>query len=208
MEFTKKSCEDFIEELASGAPTPGGGGASALVGAIGTALGGMVGSLTAGKKKYADVQDDIIRLKAEADTLQKELLELVEKDAQVFAPLAKAYGMPKDTEEQKAEKAKVMEAALHEACTVPLEIMEKCCSAILLHKEFAKKGSAIAISDAGVGVAMCAAALRGASLNVFINTKSMQDEIYAEKANIKAQAMLDEYLPMADEIYDAVLERI
>lgn len=107
----------------------GGGGASALVGAIGTALGNMVGSLTLGKKKYADVQDDIIALKAKADALQAELLGLVQKDAEMFEPLSKAYGLPKETEEEKAEKARVMEAALKDACSVPVEIMEKICEA-------------------------------------------------------------------------------
>ena len=107
MEFTKGTCEEFVEVLASKAPVPGGGGASALVGAIGTALGNMVGSLTLGKKKYADVQDDIIALKAKADALQAELLGLVQKDAEMFEPLSKAYGLPKETEEEKAEQLKL-----------------------------------------------------------------------------------------------------
>ncbi len=207
MEFTKGSCEAFVEVLASKAPVPGGGGASAVVGAIGTALGNMVGSLTLGKKKYADVQDDIIALKAKADALQADLLALVQKDAELFEPLSKAYGLPKETEEEKAEKARVMEAALKDACSVPMEIMEKCCEAILLHKEFAAKGTALAISDVGVGVACCRAALLGASLNVFINTKSMANRDYAEEINRKAEAMIDEYVAMADEIYAAVRAR-
>ena len=208
MEFTKGSCEAFVEVLASKAPVPGGGGASSLVGAIGTALGNMVGSLTLGKKKYADVQDDIIALKAKADALQMELLDLVQKDAEMFEPLSKAYGLPKETEEQKAEKARIMEAALKDACSVPLLIMEKCCEAIELHKEFAAKGSALAISDVGVGVACCRAALLGASLNVFINTKSMADRAYAEEINQKANAMLTAYTARADAIYQSVLERL
>lgn len=207
MEFTKGSCEAFVEVLASKAPVPGGGGASSLVGAIGTALGNMVGSLTLGKKKYADVQDDIIALKAKADALQMELLDLVQKDAEMFEPLSKAYGLPKETEEQKAEKARIMEAALKDACSVPLLIMEKCCEAIELHKEFAAKGSALAISDVGVGVTCCRAALLGASLNVFINTKSMTDKAYAEKINEKAEAMISKYVAMADEIFADVRAR-
>ena len=86
---------------------------------------------------------------------------LVERDAQVFEPLSKAYGMPKATEEEKAEKARVMAVVLKEACQVPFEIMEKCCQAIDLMDGFAKMGSAIALSDAGVGVAFCKAALLG-----------------------------------------------
>lgn len=208
MTFTQKSCEEFIEILASKEPVPGGGGASALVGAIGTALGNMVGSLTVGKKKYADVQDDILKLKAEADQLQADLIRLVARDAEVFEPLSKAYGMPKDTEEQKAEKTRVMEMCLKEACSVPLEIMEKCCDAIELHREFAQKGTAIAISDVGVGVVFCKAALMGASLNVFINTKAMTDRIYADQINEKTNAMLAKYTALADEIYASVQSRL
>lgn len=208
MEFTKQSCEDFIELLASKAPVPGGGGASALVGAVGTALGNMVGSLTLGKKKYADVQEDIAALKAKADKLQSELIELVAKDAEVFEPLSKAYGMPKETESEKKEKARVMAIVLKQACDIPFRIMEKCCEAIELHQEFAAKGTAIAISDVGVGVAFCKAALMGASLNVFINTKSMADRTAAEEINKKTEEMLAKYTAMADSIYASVLERL
>ena len=208
MDFTQESCRDFIKVLASKEPVPGGGGASALVGAIGTALGNMVGSLTVGKKKYADVQDDIIALKAKCDALQDKLLNLVLRDAEVFEPLSKAYGMPKETEEEKAEKARVMAIVLKDACDVPVEIMEGCCEAIDLMEEFAAKGSKIAISDVGVGVVMCKAALKGASLNVFINTKSMADRELADSINEKTENMLTKYTAKADEIYDSVLSRL
>lgn len=201
MEFYKKSCEEFVEVLASKAAVPGGGGASSFVGAIGTALGNMVGSLTVGKKKYADVEADIIELKKKADLLQNDFLRLIEEDAKMFEPLSKAYGLPKETEEEKAEKARVMEICLKDACSVPMQIMEKCCEAIELHKEFAKKGTTIAISDVGVGVTCCRAALLGASLNVFINTKSMTDTAYAKEINEKAEAMIEKYVKMADEIF-------
>ena len=208
MEFTKQSCEAFVEVLASREPVPGGGGASALVGAVGTALGNMVGSLTVGKKKYADVQEEMLALKEKADALQRELLELVAEDARVFEPLSRAYGMPKETEAERAEKARVMAVVLRDACDVPYRIMEKCCEAIELHREFAAKGSAIAISDAGVGVACCKAALLGASLNVFINTKSMADRAWAEDVNARADAMLEKYTALADEVYASVLARL
>lgn len=207
MEFTKRSCEEFVEVLASKAPVPGGGGASALVGAIGTALGNMVGSLTVGKKKYAAVEEDIIALKAKADRLQQDLIDLVAQDAVAFEPLSKAYGMPKDTEEQRAEKARVMAEATLVACGVPMEIMEKCCEAIEMHQEFAQKGSALAISDVGCGVICCKSALMGASLNVFINTKTMEDRVKADELNAKAEAMLSKYCAMADEIYAQVRAR-
>lgn len=208
MAFTTYTCEDFVDILSTKAPVPGGGGASALVGAIGCALGNMVGSLTVGKKKYADVETDMIALKEKADILQKELLHLVEEDARVFEPLSKAYGMPKDTEEEKAEKARVMAIVLKDACSVPMEIMRKCCEAIDLIEEFAAKGSVIALSDAGVGAAFCKAALLGASLNVFINTKSMADREYAESLNEEAEKMIAEYSVKADEVFESVNERL
>ena len=208
MQWIDQSCRAFTEVLASKAPVPGGGGASALVGALGTALGSMVGSLTVGKKKYAAVEEDIKGLMKQAEVLQAELLALVEKDAEVFAPLAAAYGMPKETEAEKAEKARVMELVLKDACSVPLEIMEKCCQAIDLHREFAEKGSVLAVSDAGVGVIFAKAALQGASLNVFINTGSMQDRAYAETLNEKAERMLMEYTVAADEVYAKVYSQL
>lgn len=208
MGFTKGTCEEFVDVLASKAPVPGGGGASALVGAIGMALGNMVGSLTVGKKKYADVEADIVTLKEKATALQADFLRLVEADAEAFEPLAKAYGMPRETEEEKAEKARVMAIVLKDACAVPMEIMEKCCEAIDVIEEFAAKGSALAISDAGVGVVFCKAALLGASLNVFINTKSMADKEYAASLNEKADKMIADYSKKADEIFAAVNARL
>ena len=200
MGFSTVPCNEFVEVLASKAPVPGGGGASALVGAIGTALGNMVGSLTVGKKKYADVEAEMYELKTKCDKLQADLLTLIERDAEVFEPLSKAYGMPRETEEEKAEKARVMEIVLKDACSVPMEIMEKCCEAIDIIAEFAAKGSALA--------AFCKAALEGASLNVYINTKSMKNREYAEELNKKADAMLAEYPKKAEEIFNSVLGRL
>ena len=155
MKITDNSCAEFVRVLATKAPVPGGGGASALCGAIGTALGNMVGSLTVGKKRYAAVEPEIKAMQAKCDALQAELLALVEKDAEAFAPLAAAYGLPRDTPEQAAEKDRVMEAALKSACKVPLAIMQRCCEAVELMEGFAAKGSKIAVSDAGVGAALC-----------------------------------------------------
>ena len=208
MSFLDKDIIAFTDVLASKASVPGGGGASALVGAVGTALGSMVGALTVGKKKYAAVEADIIELMKKAETVRAELLKQIDEDARVFEPLSKAYGLPKETEEQKAEKARIMEGCLREACSVPMEIMVKCCEAIELQKEFAAKGSSLAISDAGVGVAFCKAALQGASLNVFINTASMKNREVAEATEAKANAMLDKYTVFADEIFNGVRARL
>ena len=208
MGFSDKSCSEFVEVLATKAPVPGGGGASAMVGALATALGNMVGSLTVGKKKYAAVEEEMRALKDRCDRLQKDFLHLVERDAEVFEPLARAYSMPKNTEEEKAEKARVMEIVLRDACSVPMEIMEKCCEAIDIIAVFAEKGSVIAISDAGVGATFAKAALQGASLNVYINTKSMADKALAAELNAKCDRMLEEYTGKADAIFDNVLGRL
>jgi len=197
-------CSEFIDVLAGSKPVPGGGGASALAGAVGAALGNMVGSLTYGKKKYERVRDDIIRLNGKAEKLRSELFGLVEKDAEVFAPLAEAYSMPDGTPEEKELKETTMEECLRGACSVPLEIMRKCCEAIDMQKEFAEKGSRLAVSDAGTGAVLCKAALQGASLNVFINTRAMTDRNYAQKINEKAEAMLQTYAVRADDIFNTV----
>ena len=208
MEMTKLSCEKFLAELASKAPTPGGGGTAALVGAAGVALGNMVGNLTTGKKKYAAVEADIQALNTKADFLRKELEALVQADADAFAPLAAAYGLPKDTPEQAAHKAAVLEKTLDAACAVPLEIMEKCAEGIALVEEYAAKGSVMAVSDAGCAAALCKAALQAASLNVFINTKSMKNREYADELNKKADEMLSVYTKKAEEIYQSVAARL
>ena len=200
MDMTTESCRRFVEVLASDAPAPGGGGAAALVGAIGTALGNMVGSLTVGKKKYADVQDEIIALKAKCDALQTELLNQVEADEVNFLPLAKAYGIPKDD----PNRDTILEEATITACAVPMHIMELCCEAIDCVAVFAAKGSRLAVSDAGCAAVCCKAALQAASLNVFINTKSLKNRAVAEEMNAKANAMLDKYCTMADEIFNTV----
>ena len=200
--------DDFAAQLASKAPVPGGGGASALVGAVGVALGNMVGSLTVGKKKYADVEAKMYNMMARCEVLRQELLALIDRDAEVFEPLAKAYSMPKDTEEERAEKARVMAATLDDACLVPMEIMLKCCEALDLVKVFAEKGSRLAISDAGVAAAFCRAALEGASLNVFINTRLMENRERAEALNAQAEEMLDTYIPLAGEIVQTVTEAL
>ena len=200
MDMTLESCRKFVEVLASSTPAPGGGGAAALVGAIGTALGNMVGSLTVGKKKYAEVEAEIIALKAKCDALQIGLLNQVEADEINFLPLAKAYGIPKDD----PNRDKILEEATVTACLAPMQIMELCCEAIACIAEFAAKGSSLAVSDAGCGAVCCKAALQAASLNVFINTKLMQNREVAEEMNAKVLGMLSKYGDMADEIFHSV----
>ena len=208
MEMMEQSCTRFLAELAGKAPVPGGGGAAALVGAAGVALGNMVGCLTTGKKKYAAVEADIQALNAKAEALRRELEALVQADAEAFAPLAAAYGLPKDTPAQAAHKAAVLDAALNTACAVPLEIMQKCAEGIVLVEQYAAKGSVLAVSDAGCAAALCKAALQAASLNVLINTKLMSDRSHAAALDAKADGLLAEFIPRADTVFVAVTEKL
>jgi formiminotetrahydrofolate cyclodeaminase len=208
MDFAKLSCEEFVEALASGDPVPGGGGAAALAGALGAALAGMVASLTLGRPKYAEVQADVAALRERAARLRNDLLALVRADAEGFEPLARAYGMPRTDGAKRAERARVTEAALAGACAAPLSIMEKCREAIELHGAFLEKGASGAVSDVGVGVLLCKAALQAASLNVFINTKSMTDRARANELDRRALSAQEACLSAADAVYDAVLARL
>ena len=200
MELLNSSVSGFTEQLASPAPVPGGGGASALVGAIGIALGDMVGELTVGKKKYADVEGDIRALMERAQELRVRLLQCVEKDAALFEPLSKAYGIPKDD----PSRAEIMEKCLRDAASVPLEIFDLCCEAIELQREFADKGSRLVVSDAATGVVFCWSAMYGAAVNVKVNTKLMKDRAYAEELNARVDAGMAKYWPIAEKVYEDV----
>lgn len=204
MKFVEKSLEQFVEQLASSAPVPGGGGASALVGAVGIALGMMVANLTTGKPAYASVEKDIQKLLEKTGEIKAELLRLVDADAVAFMPLAKAYAIPKDD----PSRGQVMEDALKKASAVPMEIMRNCAKAIELCDELAKTGARGALSDAGVAVVCCKAALQGASLNVFINTKYMDNKAYARGLVAEANSLLFKYCNMADEIFVGVAARL
>ena len=202
------SCGGFSEALASASPVPGGGAASAYVGALAASLGLMVGSLTVGKKKYAAVEADVIAAMEKLEVLRRELISLADQDAESFLPLSMAYSLPKETPAQRAEKARVMEAALRSACDVPMEIMRRCYEIITLQAEMARKGSALAVSDVGTGVVFAKSALMGASLNVFINAQAMADREYAERLTAAADDMLKVYGPKADVVFELVRVRI
>ncbi|MGN9055951.1 cyclodeaminase/cyclohydrolase family protein [Bariatricus sp. HCP28S3_A7] len=204
----EKKTTEFLEELSSSAPVPGGGGASAAAGAYAAALGLMVGNLTTGKKKYADVEEEICESMKKLEQLRDKLTRLVDEDAKAFEPLSKAYGMPKETEEQKKLKEQVMETALREACRVPLEIMEVSIEVMELLQVLEEKGSRLAVSDAGVGILFAKTSLEGASLNVFINTRLMKDRQYAEELNQRADAWIARGRTLEQQVYHGVLEKI
>ena len=208
MELSQLPIDRFTDALSGKEPTPGGGGACALVGAVGVSLGHMVGSLTVGKKKYASVEPDMRRAMEQAARLQKELLALMDGDAEAFLPLAAAYRLPSDTPEQRAEKVAAMEPALRLAAAAPLSILEKCCEALDLMERFAAFGSPLAVSDAGVGAALCWAALTGAAMNVWINTKLMTDQDHAHMLNARTDELLALYTKKADAITASVSEQL
>lgn len=202
--FENTKINEFTELLASPSSVPGGGGASALVGAIGIALGDMVGELTVGKKKYADVEEEMRDLMVKAQDLRVKLLECVEKDAVAFEPLSKAYGIPKD----EPGRDETMEKCLRDAAAVPLEIFNLACEALEIMAEFGKKGSKIMISDAATGAEMLRGALKGAAVNVRVNTRLMKDREYAESMDHEVDEKLQKYSSYADEIFDMVYNNL
>ena len=204
--MTDMNMNEFLNVLSSKEPVPGGGGACGYVAAVGMSLGNMVLALTTGKKKYAEYQDEIEKLIVRANDLTKELAECMDKDAKAFKPLSEAYGLPKDTDEQLEHREDVMERALIAASEAPLSMMEVIVEAIGLIDRISVIGSRLAISDAGVGVQMCKAALNGASLNVYINTKLMKDTDVADDMNTRADELIIRGNQMADEVYDRVMD--
>lgn len=199
-----KKCSEFIEDLASKSPVPGGGGACAYVGALGTALGSMVGNLTVGNTKYIQYEDDVKEILLQASHIMNKLEELVQKDAECFYPLIQAYKLPRDTEEEKMLRNETIQKCLKEASIVPLEIARCCGEAIILHEQLARKGNVMAISDVGVGVAFCRAALKGAKLNVLINTKQMKDKLLKDEIEKEIEELDSKYEERANYIFTFV----
>jgi len=199
-----KDIDVFIAKLASNEPTPGGGGASSLVGAVGTALLSMVANLTAGKKKYAQYQADIDVVLERTEDLIGRLMGLVDEDAKAFEPLAKAYGIPKDNPGRDV----IIEDALKVASDAPykiLEVLEECADIVV---ELATKGSKLAISDVGCAATMISAAAKGAVMNIYINTKLMQDRDYAESLNERSIRLVRSITARCDDVYDVIAESL
>lgn len=199
-----KTIGEWTDSLASREPVPGGGGASAVSGALAAALGQMVANLTVGKKRYADVEEEMQQSLFALNILQMELLALADKDAEVFAPLAEAYGMPFGTPEEKERKEQVMEERLLAASLAPLQMMEKTSAVLDILELLEKKGSRMAVSDVGVAAQLARAALTGAVMNVYINTKSMKNREKADELNQRARRLISLGTKQADEIYGKV----
>ncbi|MBQ9062415.1 MAG: cyclodeaminase/cyclohydrolase family protein [Eubacterium sp.] len=202
--LTDKSLAAFADELAAKKPVPGGGGAAAAAGALGAALCIMVGNYTVGKKKYAAYEADVLRIMEEADQLQKELIRLVDADAEAFTPLSQAYAIPKED----PKRAEVLEAATIGACRAPLEMMRCSARAIDLLEEMLEKGSVMLVSDVGCGALLCRAAMECAAMNVYINTKTMQDRSLAEEMEQEAEQLIFEYREKASALAYSVTEQI
>lgn len=203
--LTNLSCKDFAGELASKKPVPGGGGAAAMVAALGAALNTMVVNFSYGKKKFIDIKDKHEELIKRGEILRVKLMDLVDKDAEVFEPLSRAYAMPSASEEEKALKSETMQKCLMDACSAPMETLEFSYDAILLHEQTADISSKNIISDVGVGVQLLKAALNSAYLNVLINLNSMDDENYARRQKEKAEKLVDRGTKTADELYEKVV---
>ncbi len=189
--------KDFLDALSSKEPTPGGGGASALVAAVSCSLCSMVSNLTTGKKKYAQYQDKIdeylVLLKEKNELLQAD----IEKDAKAFAPLAKAYSLDKSTEGYED----IMEKALFDAATAPKEILEDIYSLVPVIEDLAVMGSRLAISDVAVAAACLEAAMKGCVLNVYINTRSMKNKDTAQKMNAYVKEIVSDGSKRMQKVY-------
>ena len=186
---------DFITKLSSKDPVPGGGGASALIGAISAALCSMVANLTSGKKKYAEYQADIDDILLRLSKSIPALLELIEKDAEVFEPLAAAYAMKND---------ELLENALVTACSVPMEILKESANLIDIIEQLAIKGSKLAVSDVGIAAAACRYAMESAAMNIYINTKLMKNVDYAKQVNAEAEQILDDGINRCNVVYSQI----
>ncbi len=208
MKLTDKPVANFLDELASNAPAPGGGSVAALSGALGAALISMVCNLTLGKKAYADVQDDIQDLLTQSEALRQQLTDLLEEDVKAYTSYSQAAKMPRGTDEEKAARAEAMQSALQVATDVPLSIAEAAVKVMDLCRPAAEKGTKWAVSDAGVAILMAEAALRSAALNVLINLGSLKDKDFAADRRARLESLLEGRGAMRDEIYDYVVSKL
>ncbi|MGD9566789.1 MAG: cyclodeaminase/cyclohydrolase family protein [Sedimentibacter sp.] len=206
--LTQKSSGEFAALLASKNPIPGGGGAAALTAALGTALNSMVANFSIGKKKFIDVKEKHEDLLKRGEVLREKLIDLVDKDAEFFEPLSKAYVMPSNTEEEKNQKEEILQKCLKVACSAPMETLELTYDAIKMHEEIVDISSKNIVSDVGVGVQCLKAALNSAYLNVLINLNSITDEDYMKENKEKAERLLSEGNLTADDVYAKVVNII
>ncbi|MBR5755176.1 MAG: cyclodeaminase/cyclohydrolase family protein [Erysipelotrichaceae bacterium] len=199
-----KTLEQFTMDVSSKEPVPGGGGATAMVASLSSALAQMVTNLTIGKKKYLEFTEELDDIRKEAEILRSNLLDCIEKDAEAFRPLAEVYFLPKDSEgyEEKMEKC------LRDAADSPLLILKYCTRIIDLDERLAVIGSKTSVSDAATSVMLAHGCLYGAYVNILVNTELMKDRDYAENLNRQAVELLDEYSVKALNVYDDICKRL
>jgi formiminotetrahydrofolate cyclodeaminase len=202
--LTELSCLQFSEQLASKAPVPGGGGAAALTGALAAGLGCMAANLTVGKKKYLPYEEDHIRIIARSNELRQQFLELVDEDAAAFEPLSAAYSMDKNN----PESAKILRTATLAASGAPLKMMQCCAELVTLLEELLGKCSVLMLSDVGCAALAVHAALEAASMNVFVNTRTLPGDTEAESLEAQASGLLREFLPRSQAVSDAVMRHL
>ena len=202
--YTELSCEEFADRLAAREGVPGGGGAAALVGALGVALCSMAGSFTVGKPRYADVEDEVRALMDEAEDVRYRLVELVEEDAEGFAPLAAAYAIPRDD----PGRAEALERATEAAAMAPLAMVGECCRAVTLLERMGERCSRLLASDVACGALLVRAALGAASVNVYVNTSALADRAQAAAIESACDELVEEYVPRAERLAERVLAGI
>ena len=201
---SEKSCREFCEALASKQPVPGGGGASALAGALGASLCAMVANYTIGKPRYAPFEADVTAIRDRAEEIRDRLLGLADADARAFLALSEAYALPK-TDAARGER---LEAASLEACEAPLGMIEACCQALDLLSDILEKGSRMLVSDTGCGALLCKAAMKCAAMNVYVNTKTLRDRDRAARIDETVSARVGKFGPIADRIVRSVFEQL
>jgi len=204
----KEGLEQFIEEVASSSPAPGGGSVSAAAGALASALSSMVCRLTIGKKRFKDVEDELKQVLEKVETIKKHMQEFIVKDAESFDKVMDAFKLPKYTDEEKEKRKSAVEEATKGAIEVPLQVMEKALEALGIIKVVAEKGNPNMISDAGVSSLMARTAAEGAYLNVRINLNSIEDQDFVTTTRQKADSLKQETLVLAGEVEKTVEERL
>ena len=207
-EIKDQSIQFFLNELASKSATPGGGSVAALMGAQSAALISMVCNLTIGKPKYAEVEAEMQALLQKSEALREKLTDLIKADVEVFNRLMTAYGLPKETDEEKTARTEVIQAVLKAATQVPLDCARACAEAIDLSRCAANKGSLGVISDAGAAVMAGYSGLKSAALNVYINTGSLKDRSFAEAKLLELETILKNAEGVVEETYQLVKTKL
>jgi formiminotetrahydrofolate cyclodeaminase len=206
--ITQRPLETFLDELASGAPTPGGGSAAAIMGAMGAALISMVCNVTIGKKGHEAVESEMKSVRDESEKLRLRLTSMVAEDIAAFDGLMAAYRLPKVTDEDKSQRAAAIQSSLRAATDTPLACARACAQVVALSRRAGEKGYAGVISDAGVGVLAANTALRSAALNVYINAPSLKDRAFADAATAELEQLLDDCARESELVFELVRSRL